>query len=143
VLVEYARNVLGVTGAEHAETSPDADALVVAPLSCSLVGQTHGVRILPGTRAAALYGREEAIESYWCNYGLNPAYRARLEESGLRVSAVDAEGDVRAVELDGHPFFLGTLFLPQMASARGAPHPLLAGFAVAVGRAETVHSRAE
>jgi CTP synthase (UTP-ammonia lyase) len=134
VLVEYARNVLGVAGAEHAETSPEAGALVVTPLSCSLVGQTHAVRLLPGTRVAELYGRGEADESYWCSYGLNPAFRAGLEQSGLRVSAVDEGGEVRAVELDGHPFVLGTLFLPQMSSAPGAPHPLLAGFAAAVAQ---------
>jgi CTP synthase (UTP-ammonia lyase) len=135
VLVEYARNVLGIGSAEHAETSPDADTLVVTPLSCSLVGQTHTVRILPGTRAAAVYdGRTESDESYWCNYGLNPAYRHRFEQSGLRTSAVDDEGEVRLVELDGHPFFFGTLFLPQMTSAPGTPHPLLAAFAAAVAQ---------
>lgn len=133
MLVEYARDVLGVVDAEHAETSPDADTLVVTPLSCSLVGQTHPVRLLPGTRAAAVYGHAEAAESFWCNYGLNPAYRPLFEESGLRASAVDEEGDVRAVELDGHPFFLGTLFLPQMTSAPGKPHPLLAAFGAAAG----------
>ena len=132
MLVEYARNVIGVEEAEHAETSPDADRLVVTPLSCSLVGQQHRVRILPGTRAAALYGRDEAVERYYCNYGLNPEYRPALEGSGVRVSAEDENGEVRIVELDGHPFFLGTLFLPQMTSSEDAPHPLLVGLAGAL-----------
>jgi CTP synthase (UTP-ammonia lyase) len=133
VLVEYARNVLGVEKAEHAETSPDAERLVVTALSCSLVGQQHRVRILPGTRAAELYGRDEAVERYYCNYGLNPEYRPALEASGLRVSAEDEEdGEVRIVELDGHPFFLGTLFLPQMTSSEDDPHPILIGLADAL-----------
>ena len=131
MLVEYARNVLGVEEAEHAETSPDAGRLVVTPLSCSLVGQRHRVHILPGTRAAELYGRD-AVERYYCNYGLNPEYRPALEASGLRVSAEDDDGEVRIVELDGHPFFLGTLFLPQMTSSRDEPHPVLVGLAQAL-----------
>ena len=132
MLVEYARNVLGVEEAEHAETSPDAGRLVVTPLSCSLVGQRHRVHILPGTRAAELYGRDDAVERYYCNYGLNPQYRPALEASGLRVSAEDDDGEVRIVELDGHPFFLGTLFLPQMTSSRDEPHPVLVGLAQAL-----------
>jgi CTP synthase (UTP-ammonia lyase) len=132
VLVEHARNVLGVAEAEHAETNPDAERLVVTALSCSLVGQQHRVRILPGTRAADLYGRGEAVERYYCNYGLNPEYRPALEASGLRVSAVDADDEVRIVELDGHPFFLGTLFLPQMTSSEDEPHPILVGLAEAL-----------
>jgi CTP synthase (UTP-ammonia lyase) len=135
VLVEYARNVLGVEEAEHAETSPDADRLVVTPLSCSLVGQQHRVRILAGTRAADLYGRDEVVERYYCNYGLSPEYRPALEAAGLRVSAVDEDGEARIVELDGHPFFLGTLFLPQMTSSRAEPHPLLVGLAQALSAA--------
>jgi len=135
VLVEYARDVLGIADAEHAETSPDAETLVVTPLSCSLVGQEHAVRILPGTRCAELYGREETVERYYCNYGLNPAYRPALEESGLHVSAEDEEGEVRIVELEGHPFFLATLFLPQMSSRPAEPHPLLVGFAEALATA--------
>jgi CTP synthase (UTP-ammonia lyase) len=90
------------------------------------------VRILPGTRAAELYGRDEAVERYYCNYCLNPEYRPALEASGLRVSAEDADGEVRIVELDGHPFFLGTLFLPQMTSTEDEPHPILVGLAEAL-----------
>jgi CTP synthase (UTP-ammonia lyase) len=137
VLVEYARNVLRVTAAEHAETSPDADTLVVTPLSCSLVGQAHRVSVLAGSRAAGLYGTDEAVEDYYCNYGLNPEYRPRLEASGLRVTGTDADGEVRIVELDGHPFFLATLFCFQTRSRAQAPHPLVAGFVAAAGM---VHS---
>jgi CTP synthase (UTP-ammonia lyase) len=132
VVVETARNVLGIEDADHAETSPDARRLAITPLVCSLVGQTHVVRLLPGTRAAALYGGTEAVEEYWCNYGLNPDYREALEKAGLRATGVGADGEVRIVELAGHPFFVGTLFLPQKRSAAGRPHPLLAGFASAV-----------
>jgi CTP synthase (UTP-ammonia lyase) len=95
------------------------------------VGQTHAVTVRSGTLAARLYGQAHALEDYYCNYGLNPDYIARLERGGLRVSGVGADGEVRIVELPGHPFFLGTLFLPQSRSTPAAPHPVLAGWAAA------------
>jgi len=138
VLVEYARNVLGAEGAEHAETSPDAADLVVTPLSCSLWGQEHPVVLVPGTRTSGLYGVESAAEDYFCSYGLSPEYRPRMEESGLRVSGVDEEGEPRIVELDGHPFFVATLFCFQTRSRRGEPHPLVAGFVDAARQSSVV-----
>jgi CTP synthase (UTP-ammonia lyase) len=138
VLVEYARNVLGAEGAEHAETSPDAGDLVVTPLSCSLWGQKHPVVLVPGTRAAALYGADSAVEDYFCSYGLSPEYRPRMEASGLRVSGVDEEGEPRIVELDGHPFFVATLFCFQTRSRPEEPHPLAAGFAEAARQSSVV-----
>ena len=138
MLVEYARNVLGAEGAEHAETSPEAADLVVTPLSCSLWGQEHPVTLVPGTRAAELYGAGLAVEDYFCSYGLSPDYRPRMEESGLRVSGVDAEGEPRIVELEGHPFFVATLFCFQTRSRENEPHPLVAGFADAARQARVV-----
>ena len=105
---------------------------MITPLACSLVGQTHRVGLVAGTLAARLYGVAEAEEDYYCNYGVNPDYLGRLEVGGLRVSGVGAEGEIRIVELPGHPFFVATLFLPQARSDPGAPHPLLAGYAGAV-----------
>jgi CTP synthase (UTP-ammonia lyase) len=138
VLVDYARNVLGEKGADHAETSPEAADLVVTPLSCSLWGQEHSVTLVPGTRTAELYGIESAVEDYFCSYGLSPEYRPRIEAAGLRVSGVDAEGEPRIVELEGHPFFLATLFCFQTRSCEDAPHPLVAGFAEAARQASVV-----
>ena len=138
MLVEYARNILGAEGAEHAETSPEAADLVVTPLSCSLWGQEHPVTLVPGTRAARLYRAGSAVEDYFCGYGLNPEYRPRMEESGLRVSGVDDEGEPRIVELEGHPFFVATLFCFQTRSRENVPHPLVAGFAEAARQASVV-----
>jgi CTP synthase (UTP-ammonia lyase) len=106
---------------------------VITALACSLVGQQQSVRLLPETRAAALYGATSAVEDYYCNYGVNPDYEARLQAGGLRVSGVGDEGEIRIVELPDHPFFLATLFLPQARSTRANPHPLLQGFAAALG----------
>ena len=92
------------------------------------------MRVIPGTRAAELYGTPEAIEDFYCNYGVNPDYREALETRGLRVSGLGLDGEIRIIELSDHPFFVATLFLPQARSTGAAPHPLLAGYAAVVHR---------
>jgi CTP synthase (UTP-ammonia lyase) len=99
---------------------------------CSLAGQQHPVQIRAGTHASRLYGCSQAIENYYCNYGVNPAYRPRLEEGGLTVSGTGNDGEIRIIELADHPFFIATLFLPQTRSTVDFPHPLIVGYADAV-----------
>ena len=105
---------------------------MITALACSLAGQQQRVRIRAGTRAVELYGASEVTENYYCSYGVNPAYQERLERAGMRVTGVGDAGEVRIIELADHPFFLATLFIPQVRSEAEAPHPLLAGYAAAV-----------
>jgi CTP synthase (UTP-ammonia lyase) len=128
LILEYARNVLGWADAEHGETHPNSTRAVIAPLACSLVEATNVVRFTRGSRIAELYGTMESSEGYRCNYGLNPEFQAALVSGPLRASAHDETGDVRAVELDAHPFFVGTLFQPERAALRGIVPPLVPGF---------------
>jgi len=93
------------------------------------------VRIVPGTRVAALYGDAEPVEDYRCNYGVDPRFHPALEQAGLRLSGFGEDGELRIAEIPAHPFFIATLFLPQMRSSPERPHPILAGFAAAVGAA--------
>jgi len=130
-LIEYARNVLGLADADHAESSPEAEMPLIAPLSCALVGARGTIRFVPGSALAAIYGAPEAVEGYHCSYGLNPRYRSLLESSPLRISAVDEAGEVRGVELAGHPFFVATLFQPELSALAGTPHPLVRAFVAA------------
>jgi CTP synthase (UTP-ammonia lyase) len=130
-LLEYARNVLGHARAEHAETAPDAAMPLISRLSCSLVEQHGTVTFAEGSRLRAVYGAEQAEEGYRCNYGLNPEYEPIFRDGALRVAARDAAGEVRAVELTGHPFFIATLFQPERAALRGAEHPLVTAFVAA------------
>lgn len=127
-VLEYARNVLGWADAEHAETSPDASRAVISPLACSLVEAVGTVRLLPGTRIAQAYGSEETTEGYRCSYGLNPEFRNALLSGPMRASADDDTGEVRAVELDGHPFFVATLFQPERAALKNNSAPLVNAF---------------
>lgn len=128
MILEYARNRMGMQEAAHAETDPYASCLFITPLSCSLVGKTLEVNIKPGSKAAGIYQSAQAIEKYYCNFGLNPDYANPLEEAGLKISGTDATGEVRIMELPEHPFFLGTLFVPQTNSTKEQPHPILLGF---------------
>jgi CTP synthase (UTP-ammonia lyase) len=127
-IIEYARNVLGWTDAEHAETAPQATRPVITPLACELVEATESVSFRPGSRIASYYGREESTEGYRCRYGLNPEFQAALVSGPLRVGARDAAGQIRAVELDGHPFFVATLFQPERAALQNQVPPLVAAF---------------
>jgi CTP synthase (UTP-ammonia lyase) len=130
-LLEYGRNVLGHHQAEHAEEHPEASMLLIAPLSCSLVEKSGRIEFGPDSRLRAIYGTTEAEEQYHCNYGLNPAYEALLAGSALRVSGRDSAGEVRAVELEGHPFFVATLFQPERTALQGIAHPLIGAFVTA------------
>jgi CTP synthase (UTP-ammonia lyase) len=127
-VIEYARNVLGWADAEHAETAPDAVRLVISLLECALVEATGTVRFFPNSRIAKAYGIGEATEGYRCRYGLNPVFQAMLVSGPLRAVAGDATGEVRAVELDDHPFFVATLFQPERMALKGQLPPLVAAF---------------
>jgi CTP synthase (UTP-ammonia lyase) len=134
LIVEFMRDVAGIPDAEHAESSPAAPHLGVTALACSLAGQTHAVRIVAGTRAAAIYQMQEILEAFFCSYGLNPDYRSLLESHGLVISGVGPEGEARIVELPSQPFFIGTLYVPQARHEPGKPHPLVGAFVDAARR---------
>jgi CTP synthase (UTP-ammonia lyase) len=134
-ILEYARNVLGYAAADHAETAPTAAMPVIARLTCSLVEKSGSVQLADGSRLRAIYGTAEATEGYHCNYGFNPAYERLLADpDGLRVAARDSAGEVRAVELAQHPFFIATLFQPERSALRGVDHPLINAFVEAAHR---------
>jgi CTP synthase (UTP-ammonia lyase) len=138
VVIEYARNVLGFSDAEHAEYDPTASQLFITALECSLAGMTMAVRLHSGTLAATAYRAAETTESYYCRFGLNADYLGALENGGLSVSGVDQDGEVRVIELPTHPFFIATLFVPQMASTDQSPHPLVSAFVAACANATIV-----
>ena len=135
LVLEYARNVMGIQEASHAESDPYASCLFITPLSCSLVGKTMEVNVKPGSRAADIYKNTRATERYYCNFGLNPAYQDQLERAGLEISGTDGDGEARIMELPNHPFFIGTLFVPQTSSTKDHPHPIVMEFL----RASSMH----
>ena len=128
-VIELARNVLGVRDAHHAEYGSDpAKPLFIDELLCSLVGQALHVRVVDET-ARDLYGADEALEQYYCRFGLNEAHLPALARGGLTVAGVDrSDGTTRIMRLLGHPFYFLTLFVPQTSSTPTRPHPLVTGY---------------
>jgi len=114
---------------------------VVNRLACSLVGIVQTVKIIPGSIAHQAYGRLECTEQFVCNYGLNPTFRDTFEKGKLNISGIDLEGEVRVVELSDHPFYVGTLYQPQISSAPGSPHPLIVAYLRAASAFKTSENR--
>jgi CTP synthase (UTP-ammonia lyase) len=132
LLLEYARHVLGWHDAAHAETAPEAARRLLTPLSCALVEVRAPILLLAGSRIAQAYGRRQITEGYHCRYGLNPEYADALLGGTLYASGWDEHGEVRAVELDGHPFCVATLFQPERAALEDQQAPLVTAFMRAV-----------
>lgn len=131
-VIEYARDVLGWADAEHAETAPEASRQVIVPLLCSLVEVSDAVRLAEGSRLARAYGTLAIVEGYHCRYGLAPGFRSVLADGPLRIAAQDEAGDVRGVELDGHPFFVATLFQHERGVLQGRLPPPVRAFVQAM-----------
>ena len=131
-LLEYAHACWGLAQPAHAEIDPTAVDPLIVPLSCGLVEVADVVRFVPGSRLRDIYGCDEATEGCHCRYGVSAQYASYLADGPLRISARDAVGEIRAVELDGHPFYFGTLYQPERAALAGRSHPLVSAFAAAV-----------
>ncbi|HTR94617.1 MAG TPA: hypothetical protein VMI73_23040 [Trebonia sp.] len=137
-LLEYARDVCGLSEVENAEVTPEAEHPLIVPLECSLMGHEEAVMIAPGTLAARICGAGRRVERYHCNFGLNAGYLEALTAGGLRFTGFDDSGNVRIMELPGHPFFVGTLFQPELQGDGTQPHPIIA----ALGTAAAQHAAA-
>lgn len=140
-ILECAASIWGVEGAAHAELDTRAAGPVISELACSLVEQRSSVRFLPGSRLAEAYGGPSAVEAYHCSYGLSSEYRHHLDDGPLRATAWDDDGDVRGVELDGHRFFVATLFQPERAALYDETPPVVAAFVDAVARRAVCRAR--
>ncbi|QBX79473.1 CTP synthase [Citrobacter tructae] len=123
-ILEYARNVMGWHDAAHAETDTEGR-MVIASLSCSLVEKTDDIELRANTLIAKAYGQEVISEGYHCNYGVSAAFATELERGDLRVTGWDEAGDIRAIELVTHPFYVATLFQHERAALAGKPAPLV------------------
>ncbi len=132
MVIEFARNVLGIKDAEHAEYDPYASKLVVNPLSCNLKGKPLQVSITDvHSITFEHYQTEQATEKYYCNFGLNPDYRDLFDQNGFNIVGTDEHKEARIMELDGHPFFIATLFVPQDNCTAEQPHKLVTAFLLA------------
>ncbi len=149
MVVEYARNVLGLAGAHTVEINPDAEHPVVAMMDAQKEVLSRGEyggtmrlgscveKIVPGTIAYNAYGKEEVEERHRHRYEINPAYVPQLTEAGLVFSGTSPDGvlmEVSELPEAVHPFFLGTQAHPELIARPLAPHPLFSAFLNAASR---------
>ncbi len=148
-VIEATRALVGIVDANSTEFGP-TDEPVVGLMTEWLKGnelerRLHGgdlggtmrlgaypARLSPGSRLAEIYGAEEISERHRHRYEVNMAYRERLEAKGLRFSGTSPDGLLpEIVELDGHPWFIGVQFHPELKSRPFDPHPLFSSFIAA------------
>ena len=127
-VIEFARDLAGWREADHAESNPGAALPLVSRLACSLAGATGEILLVPNSKTGKLYGQPTTVEQFNCNFGVNPEYDDLFQNSALRVAGTSREGGVRIVELADHPFFVATLFQPELSAFSGNSHPLIMGF---------------
>jgi CTP synthase len=138
-VIEYARHVLGLTGAHSAEFEPTAtdpvidlmaDQRDVADKGGTMRLGVYPAKLVPGTRTRAAYGDEPVVyERHRHRYEVNNRYRADLEAAGLVFSGVSPDDRlVEFIELPDHPWFVATQAHPEFKSRPTRPHPLFDGF---------------
>ncbi|HWE23618.1 MAG TPA: CTP synthase [Myxococcales bacterium] len=136
--IEFARNVLGLTGANshefdegtpHPVVSLMADQKSVVAKGGTMRLGAYDCTLKSGSLAHKLYGRSVISERHRHRYEVNNEYKARFEERGFVASGINEQlGLVEVVELEGHPYFLGCQYHPEFQSKPFQPHPLFAGF---------------
>jgi CTP synthase (UTP-ammonia lyase) len=129
---------LGFEDAEHGEYNPNASRLFISELTCSLAGRDMNIELEPGSQVNTMYGSANVQEKYYCNFGVNPDHIDDIKNSQFRVAGSDDESEIRIIELPGHRFFIGTLFVPQAQSTPERPHPLINGFISAVAEPQVL-----
>ncbi len=140
-VIEYARHVCGLEGANSSEFDPHAlhPVIDLLPEQRGLAdkGGTMRLGLYPivleeGSRASRLYGQGIIQERHRHRFEVNNDYVRTLQKNGLRISGVWAEKQlVEIVEIADHPYFVAGQFHPEFRSRPWDPHPLFAGFVAA------------
>jgi len=137
-VIEYARNVLGLEGAN----STEFDAKTAHPVINMMEEQkavidkgatmrlgSYECALTPGTHASKAYGKESIRERHRHRYEVNNAYVGQLQRAGMMVSGINPRRNlVEIIELKNHPWFVAVQFHPEFQSKPNQPHPLFAAF---------------
>ncbi|MBI4202188.1 MAG: CTP synthase [Chloroflexi bacterium] len=141
MVVDFARSVLGMEGANSTECAPDTPFPVI-----SMMEEQRGVKqmggtmrlgnypcqLVPGSKAAEAYGQPVVYERHRHRYEFNNQYREPMLLAGLRPTGLSPDGSlVEISEIVGHPFMVGVQFHPEFRSRPDRPHPLFSGFIAA------------
>ena len=145
-VVEYARHVLGLTGAHTSEVDPNTPYPVIDLMPDQQhIDEKGGTmrlgkypcRLSRDSVAFAAYGEENIFERHRHRYEFNNAYRDLFVEGGMRIGGVNPERDlVEIVELPNHPWFVGVQYHPELRSRPNRPHPLFREFVGAALKAQ-------
>jgi CTP synthase len=148
-VIEFARDVCGLEGANSSEFDPATPHPVidllpeqkdVTDLGGSMRLGAQPCHIVPGTRAERVYAEPVVYERHRHRYEVNPAYHEALSGKGMVFSGLSPDGRlVEIIELDDHPFFMAGQFHPELRSRPTRPHPLFRDF---IGAAKTIASEA-
>lgn len=133
-IIEYVRNVMGIKNASHEEYDNNVENIFIKRLTCSLRGKSMKVKLMENSIVKGVYERGEAVEDYYCSFAINDKYRSILEKSELIFSGLDEDNEIRILELTNHPFFIGTLFVPQSKSSKEFIHPLIRKFVAKINQ---------
>ncbi|WP_310795980.1 CTP synthase [Herbiconiux daphne] len=142
MVIEYARNVVGLPGASSSEFDPDTEFPVIATMAEQVdiiaggdLGGTmrlglYEAELAPGSIVEEVYGASSASERHRHRYEVNNKYRDQISDAGLWFSGLSPDGHlVEYVELprDVHPYYVATQAHPELRSRPSRPHPLFAG----------------
>jgi len=144
-VIEYARNVLDLTGANSTEMNEKTPEPVINLMeeqkSVTKKGGTMRLgawdcQLIAGSLTAKMYNEASAIsERHRHRYEFNNDYKEQLENAGLKATGINKEtGLVEVVELSDHPWFIGVQYHPEYKSTVANPHPLFVGFVQAALR---------
>jgi CTP synthase len=146
-VIEFARNVCGLDGANSSEFDPSTPHAVidllpeqkdVTDMGASMRLGAQPCYIEPGTLAALVYGQDVVEERHRHRWEVNPIHHQILRDHGMVISGSSQKGRLaEIIELPDHPFFIAGQFHPELRSRPTRPHPLFSGF---VGAAQ-VHAR--
>lgn len=129
MVIEFARNVLGLRGADSEENVAEPADAVIVKLPCTLRNQKEQLEISDSDSILArTMGGNGFIGEYRCNYGFHEAYRSVFQNSDVTAIVETKNGCFRGFEWKGHPFFIGTLFLPQLDFRGDGPYRIIKSF---------------
>jgi CTP synthase len=140
-IIEFARNVLGLSDSHSSEFAPECSNPVISLMESQQhvtdMGGTmrlgaYACRLARGSKAADAYGVPEVSERHRHRYEVSNRYRDAFTANGLRLSGLSPDASlVEIVELAEHPWFIGCQFHPELQSRPTRPHPLFSGFIAA------------
>ena len=136
--VEFARNVMNLTGAHTSEVDPNTPYPVIDLMpdqrNIDEKGGTmrlgrYACRVVEGTRSFDAYGTTEIYERHRHRYEFNNLYREAFERAGMITGGINPDRDlVEIIELRDHPWYVGVQFHPELRSRPNHPHPLFREF---------------